>query len=123
DLKCHKRRILEPILILMAPYAPHITEELYSLLRSSTSPLNLWRGAGGEVLYPTFEAKYVLESTKEYPISINGKLRTTLDISLDAAQSEVEALVLANETVQKWLEGKPPKKIIFVKGKMVNVVI
>jgi len=120
DLKCHKRKILEPILILMAPYAPHITAELYDLFGSKAPSGG---GGLGEAAYPTFEAKYVVESTKEYPISINGKLRTTLDISLDATQPEVEALVLANETVQKWLEGKPPKKIIFVKGKMVNVVI
>lgn len=129
DLKCHKRKILEPILILMAPYAPHITSELYNLLGTSTPPLHLWRGlpavagAGGEVLYPTFESKYVLESTKEYPISINGKLRTTMEIALDADTAAVETMVLANEIVQKWLEGKPPKKIIFVKGKMVNVVV
>ncbi len=108
----------------MAPYAPHITSELYNLSGSSNnSPLHLWRGAGGEVLYPTFEAKYVLESSKEYPISINGKLRTTMNIELDAAPADVEQLVLDNEIVKKWLEGKQPKKIIFVKGKMVNVVV
>ena len=73
--------------------------------------------------YPTFEAKYVVETSKEYPISINGKLRATMNISLDAAQPEVEKLVLESEVVQKWLEGKTPKKIIFVKGKMVNVVV
>ncbi|MEQ1675188.1 MAG: DUF559 domain-containing protein [Chitinophagaceae bacterium] len=123
DLKCHKRKILEPILILMAPYAPHITEELYGLLGASNPPLHLWRGAGGEVLYPTFEPKYTIESTKEYPISINGKFRTTLEIALNADTAAVETMVLANEIVQKWLEGKPPKKIIFVKGKMVNVVV
>jgi leucyl-tRNA synthetase len=65
----------------------------------------------------------VVESSKEYPISVNGKLRTTLNIALDASTTDVEALVLANEVVQKWLEGKAPKKIIFVKGKMVNIVI
>jgi leucyl-tRNA synthetase len=65
----------------------------------------------------------LVESSKEYPISINGKLRTTINIALDAAQDEVEKIVLGNEVVQKWLEGKPHKRIIFVKGKMVNVVI
>lgn len=115
DLKCHKRSVLEPILILLTPYAPHIATELWSLLGHSDSIL--------DAAYPRFEAKYVAETSKEYPVSINGKLRTTMNISLDAAQPEVEQLVLQNEVVQKWLEGKPPKKIIFVKGKMVNVVI
>ncbi|HNU14853.1 MAG TPA: class I tRNA ligase family protein, partial [Chitinophagaceae bacterium] len=115
DLKCHKRSVLEPILILLTPYAPHIAAELWSLLGHSDSIL--------DAAYPKFEAKYVAETSKEYPISINGKLRTTMNIALDAAQPEVEKIVLENEVVQKWLEGKPPKKIIFVKGKMVNVVI
>ena len=70
-----------------------------------------------------FKAKYVTETSKEYPVSINGKTRTTINIALEAAQPEVEQIVLNNEIVQKWLEGKSPKKIIFVKGKMVNVVI
>lgn len=115
DIKCHKREILEPILVLLAPYAPHIAAELWSLLGNSSSVL--------DAPYPVFEQKYVTESSKEYPISINGKLRTTMVIALDAAQADVEALVLENEVVQKWLEGKAPKKIIFVKGKMINVVI
>ena len=73
--------------------------------------------------WPAWEQKYLVESSKEYPISINGKLRTTMVISLDASQSEVESMVLANEIVQKWVEGKSPKKIIFVKNKMVNLVV
>jgi leucyl-tRNA synthetase len=121
DLKCHKRKILEPLLILMAPYAPHITAELYNLLGSEASPL--WGGLEGAATYPAFEAKYVAETSKEYPISVNGKLRTTMNIALDAAQPAIEAMVLENDIVQKWLEGKAPKKIIFVKGKMVNVVV
>jgi leucyl-tRNA synthetase len=115
DLKCHKRKILEPLLILLVPYAPHIAEELWTLLGNSGSIL--------DAIYPTFEAKYVVESSKEYPISINGKLRTTMNISLDAAQPDIEKMVLQNDIVQKWLEGKAPKKIIFVKNKMVNVVV
>jgi leucyl-tRNA synthetase len=128
DLKCHKREILEPLLILLAPYAPHIAEELYSHLRSPEAP-SLGGGLGEAAFsilnatYPTFEAKYVAESSKEYPVSINGKTRTTIDIALDATQPDVEKLVLANEIVQKWIEGKPVKKFIFVKGKMINVVV
>jgi leucyl-tRNA synthetase len=115
DLKCHKRLVLEPILVLLTPYAPHIAAELWSLLGHTKSVL--------DAKYPVFEAKYVAETSKEYPISINGKLRTTMNISLDAAQAEVEAMVLENDIVKKWLEGNPPKKIIFVKNKMVNVVL
>ena len=70
-----------------------------------------------------FESKYVVESSKEYPISINGKVRANINMDLGLEQSDVEKLVLQNEIVQKWLEGKPPKKIIYVKNKMVNVVI
>ncbi len=115
DLKCHKRAVLEPLLLLITPYAPHIAAELWALLGHNDSVL--------DAPYPKFEAKYVAETSKEYPISVNGKLRTTLNIALDAAQADVEQLVLNNEVVQKWLEGKTPKKIIFVKGKMVNVVM
>lgn len=115
DLKCHKRKILEPILILLAPYAPHISAELWSLLGNST--------VVQDADYPTFEEKYVKESSKAYPVAINGKTRTELTIALDATQHQVEELVLADEIVKKWLEGKPPKKIIYVKNKMINVVM
>jgi leucyl-tRNA synthetase len=115
DLKCHKKEVLEPLLILLAPYAPHICEELWHLLGHADTIL--------DQSFPRFEEKYLAESSKEYPISVNGKLRTTINISLDAGQQEVETIVLANPVIQKWLDGKPPKKIIFVKGKMVNIVI
>ncbi len=115
DLKCHKKAILEQLLVLLTPYAPHICEELWQLI-----------GNGGSVLdasFPVFDAQYVTESTKEYPVSVNGKLRTTINISLEATEAEVSAIALANEVILKWTEGKPPKKVIFVKGKMINVVI
>ena len=115
DLKCHKRKILEPLLVLLVPYAPHIAEELWSLLGNSESILN--------TSYPKFEEKYVKESSKAYPIAINGKTRHELTLALDATQQQVEEIVLKDEVVQKWLEGKTPKKIIYVKGKMVNVVV
>ena len=115
DLKCHKKKILEPLLILLTPYAPHIAEELWSLLGNRTNIL--------DASYPKFEEKYVKESSKAYPVAINGKTRTELTIALDANQQQVEALVMENEIVQKWLEGKAPKKIIYVKNKMINVVI
>ena len=115
DLKCNKKQVLEPLLILLAPYAPHIAEELWHQLGNKSTVL--------DARYPLFEEKYVTESSKEYPISVNGKTRTTMNISLDAAQLDVEKIVLENEVIKKWLEGKAPKKIIYVKGKMVNVVV
>ncbi|HET6994992.1 MAG TPA: leucine--tRNA ligase [Chitinophagaceae bacterium] len=115
DLKCHKKEILEPLLILLAPYAPHITEELWHQLGNSGTIL--------DAAFPRLEAKYLVESSKEYPVSINGKMRTTIDMALGIPESEVERIVLANAVVQKWLEGKSPKKIIYKEGKMVNVVV
>jgi leucyl-tRNA synthetase len=115
DLKCTKREILEPLLILLTPYAPHISEELWHKLGNTTSVL--------DALYPKVNESYLIESSKEYPISVNGKLRTTIQISLDAPPEDVERIVLSNDVIQKWLEGKPHKKIIYVKGKMVNVVV
>lgn len=115
DLKCHKREILEPLVILLVPYAPHISEELWHLLGHSSSVV--------DATYPKFEEKYVRESSKTYPVAINGKTRTELIIALDATQQQVEELVLANDIVKKWMEGKPPKKVIYVKNKMVNVVV
>jgi leucyl-tRNA synthetase len=115
DLKCHKKEVLEKLLILLVPYAPHISEELWHQLGNSSSIL--------DAAYPEHDEKYLVESSKEYPVSINGKLRTTINITLDAEQPEVEKIVTSNDVVLKWLEGKQPKKIIFVKGKMINVVI
>ncbi len=115
DIKCNKKEILEQLLILLTPYAPHIAEELWHLLGNNESIL--------DAKFPKFETKYLVESEKEYPVSINGKMRTTINISLDALQPQVEEIVLKNEVVQKWMEGKSPKKIIFVKNKMVNVVV
>ena len=115
DLKCHKKEILQQVLILLVPYAPHIAEELWYQLGNEGSIL--------DAAYPVYDEKYLVETSKEYPISINGKMRATIKIAMDASQPEVEQIVLQNETVQKWLEGKAPKKIIFVKGKMVNVVV
>jgi len=115
DIKCNKKEVLEKLLILLTPYAPHIAEELWSQLGNEGSVL--------DATYPKFNPALLVESTKEYPVSINGKLRTNIELALDLDQPAVEALVLQNEIVQKWLEGKAPKKIIFVKNKMINVVI
>jgi leucyl-tRNA synthetase len=115
DLKCNKKEILEPLVIMLSSYAPHIAEELYHVLGNDSTVL--------DAKYPALNESYLIESTKQYPISVNGKLRTTLNMPLDLNQTEVEEIVLQNEIVKKWLDGKEPKKVIFVKNKMVNVVI
>jgi leucyl-tRNA synthetase len=115
DAGCHKKDVLEKMLILLAPYAPHIADELWHAI-GHTSTIH-------HEQFPEFDAGILVESSKTYPVSVNGKLRTQMEISLDAAQNEVEKLVLENDIVKKWLEGKPPKKIIYVKGRMVNVVV
>ncbi len=115
DLGCHKKNILSQVLILLTPYAPHFSEELWQVL-----------GHEGIILdasFPVFEEKYVVETTKDYPVSINGKMRTNIAIELAATEQEVNDIVLSNALVQKWIDGKPVKKLIFVKGKMINVVI
>ena len=115
DLKCHKKELLEKLLILLVPYAPHISEELWHQLGNIGSIL--------DAAYPAFEEKYLIESVKEYPISVNAKLRTNISIALDATQEDIENIIAADPVIQKWLEGKSPKKVIYVKGKMVNVVV
>ncbi len=115
DLGCHKKEVLEQVLVLLTPYAPHISEELWSLLGN--------QGLVIDASFPVFDAQYVTETSKEYPVSINGKVRTNIPIALDASEAQVHEIVLSNALVQKWMEGKPIKKLIFVKGKMINVVI
>ncbi|MFN8242797.1 MAG: class I tRNA ligase family protein [Ferruginibacter sp.] len=115
DLKCSKREVLEPLLILLTPYAPHIAEELWHQLGHNSSIL--------DAAFPAYNPALLVESAKEYPVSVNGKLRTTITLAVDLDQPQVEAAVLQNEIVQKWLEGKAPKKIIYVKNKMINVVV
>lgn len=115
DLKCYKREILQPLIILLTPYAPHICEELWRVLGNEGTVL--------DAVYPKYEEKYTVESSKEYPVSINGKVRTNINIALDATAEQVQEIALANELVQKWMEGKTLKKFIFVKGKMINIVL
>ena len=114
SLECNKRSILEPILILLSPFAPHIAEEIWCLLKNKGSIVN--------AKYPDFDQSYLEEDSFEYPISINGKMRLKLSFRTDASDEEIKAKVIANETVQKWIQGKAPKKIIVVSNKIVNVV-
>lgn len=114
-IKCNKRAILEPMAVLISPYAPHIAEELWEVLGHNESI--------SRVPFPTFEEKYLVESTKEYPVSFNGKVRFKIELPLDMPNEEVEKIILADERTQAQLGGNPPKKIIVVKGKIVNVVM
>ena len=113
-LKCNKREILEPLITLVSPYAPHISEELWQKLGHKESI--------STVDFPVFEASYLVESSKEYPISFNGKTRFTIELSLDLSKEEVEKAVLENEKTIAQLDGKTPKKVIVVPGKIVNIV-
>ncbi|WP_298411662.1 leucine--tRNA ligase [Hydrotalea sp.] len=115
DLHTHNIAILEPLVVLLAPYAPHVAEELWHVLGNQGSVVN--------APFPVWNAEYLTDSAKEYPVSINGKLRTTISFPLTAIQKEVEQVTLQNEVVKKWIDDKPIKKFIFVKGKMINVVI
>ena len=111
---CNSRAILEPLVVLVSPYAPHIAEELWAQLGHDTSI--------STVPFPVFEPKYLVEHSKEYPISFNGKMRFTLELPSDMAKEEIEATVLAHEKTKKQLEGRIPKKVIVVPGKIVNIV-
>ena len=116
DLKCNKRKIIQDLVIVLSAYAPHISEELWALLGNAPGTLSV-------ALYPVFNPEFLVENEFSYPVSVNGKTRMNLNISLSLSQAEVEAIVLANTDLQKYLEGKTPKKIIFVKGKIINIVI
>ncbi len=112
--KCTSKAILEPLAILVSPYAPHIAEELWERLGHTESI--------AEAPFPKFEEKYLVESSKEYPISFNGKMRFKLELPLDMGKDEIEAAVLAHEKTQEQLQGRTPKKVIVVPGKIVNIV-
>jgi len=112
--KCNKRSILEPLLTLISPYAPHISEELWSHLGHKTSI--------SRVDFPLFDPKHLVESSKNYPVSFNGKMRFTLELPLDMSKEEIEKTVLAHEKTEAQLEGRTPKKIIIVPGKIINIV-
>ncbi|MBL7773227.1 MAG: leucine--tRNA ligase [Chitinophagaceae bacterium] len=114
-LKCYKREILEPLVITLAPFAPHICEELYHALGNKSSVT--------QALFPEVNETYLVENSFLYPVAIQGKTRREMEFALDATQEEIEQKVLADETVQRWMEGKPLKKVIIVKGRMINVVV
>ena len=114
-LKCYKKAILEPLVILLAPFAPHISEELYQALGNNESVC--------DATFPICNEEYLKETSVKYPISFNGKVRFMLELPADMSKEEVEKTALANEQTIKQLDGKAPKKIIVVPGKIVNIVI
>ena len=113
--KCRKRAILEPLAILIAPYAPHIAEEVWSAMGHETSICN--------AEFPICNESYLVESNTKYPISFNGKVRFTMELPADMSKEDVEKTVLANEQTEKYLDGKAPKKVIVVPNKIVNIVM
>lgn len=114
-MKCNKRAILQPLTILLAPFAPHIAEELWHLCGNNTTVC--------DAEWPICNEEYLKESTKTYAISFNGRARFNLELPADMSKEDIEKAALENENSAKWMEGKTPKKIIVVPGKIVNIVI
>ena len=112
--KCSSRAILEPLLVLVSPYAPHIAEELWQAIGHNSSI--------SFAPFPEFNPAYLVEATKVYPISFNGKMRFTLELSTDMSKEAIEEAVMAHEKTQAQLQGRSPKKVIVVPGKIVNIV-
>ncbi|MFV8358267.1 class I tRNA ligase family protein, partial [Flavobacterium sp. XS1P32] len=111
---CHSRAILEPLAIVISPYAPHIAEELWSLLGNT--------GSVATVPFPVFDPKHLVESEKEYPVSFNGKMRFTMVLPLDLTAAQIKEIVMKDERTIKQLDGKTPNKVIIVPGKIINLV-
>jgi len=116
DLKCNNRQVLQDMVIILSPYAPHICEELWVMLGNAPGTLSY-------AAYPKFNPEYLVENEFSYPISINGKTKTNISFSLSLEPKEVEEQVLAHTDLQKYLDGKPVKKVIVVKGRIINIVI
>ncbi|WP_293896569.1 leucine--tRNA ligase [Flavobacterium sp.] len=117
-LKCNHRKILEPLSIVISPYAPHIAEELWSQLSHESRSF----GTISTVPFPIVNEKYLMESEKEYPVSFNGKMRFTIKLPLDLSPKQIEEIVMADERTIKQLDGKTPNKVIIVPGKVINLV-
>ncbi len=115
ETKCNKRAILEPLVVLLSPYSPHLSEELWHRLGHDSSVC--------DASYPEFSEEYLIDNTFEYPVSFNGKLRFKINLPVDMAPAEIEKVVLEAEESQKWLKGGSPKKIIIVPQRIINVVV
>lgn len=114
-LKCHKRAILEPLVILLAPFAPHISEELWHAMGNGNTVC--------DAVFPVCNEEYLVESNVKYPVSFNGKVRFTVELPASMGRDEVEKTVLANEQTARYLDGKSVRKVIIVPGKIVNIVV
>lgn len=114
-LQCNKVAILEPLVIMFSPFAPHIAEELYQKLGHTTTVC--------DAKFPEFDEKYLKESSIKYPVSFNGKVRFNLEFAAETSKEEIEKTALANEQTAKYLDGKTPKKVIVVPGKIINIVL
>lgn len=114
DLKCNKRSILEPLAILVSPFAPHMAEELWCILGHN--------GISREA-FPTHDEKFLVESSKNYPVSFNGKMRFTMALPLDMGKDDIEKAVMANDKTAGYIEGKTIRKVIIVPGKIINIVV
>jgi leucyl-tRNA synthetase len=112
---CNKRQILEPLVVAICPYAPHMAEELWHRLGYQPSVVN--------ATFPAYNEEYIKEDTYAYPVSINGKTRTKIELPLDLSQDQVEEKVLQDDVVQKWTKGEQPKKVIYVPGRIINLVV
>ena len=115
SMKCRSREIYEPLVVMLAPFAPHIAEELWHVLGHDTTVC--------DAQWPTWNEDYLKESLVKYAVSFNGKARYTIEVPVDADEEEVKRLALADAGAERWLAGKEPRKVIFVKGKLVNIVV
>lgn len=115
SLKTTTREVLQPLLILLAPFAPHISEELWHALGEQTTIVG--------ATWPEYDESYLIEDQVKYPVSFNGKTRFTIEIPSGATEEQAEALVLQSQEAQRWLEGKTPKKVIVVPGRIINIVL
>jgi leucyl-tRNA synthetase len=116
SLKCSKKEVLQELVVLLSPYAPHLCEELWNALGNE-------RGMVSKAIFPKWDQKHVVDAVFEYPVQINGKVRISIPFDIETSSSDIEKEVLANETVQRWLEGKTPRKVIVVPKRIVNVVL
>ena len=115
DLKSSKRSILQPLVVLLSPYAPHLAEELWERLQGEGSVM--------DKPWPKWEEQYLVEANFTYPVSFNGKVRFKVDLPADMNAADVEKAVMDNEKTPQYLEGKAPKKVIVVQGRIVNIVL
>ena len=114
NLKCRSRKILEKLIILLSPFAPHISEEIWERLGNSNSI--------SEVDYPRFDQKHLIENEKNYPISFNGKFRFNINLSLSLTNNEIKEIVLSDSKTVNFLKSKKVKKVIIVPNKIINIV-